>query len=114
MSSKRKWFAVAAVTLFVLMTQAVAQQSAQRVVIRAGHVLDVNSGKMLSDQAIVIEGDKIVSVGPASATPAADATTINLPNATVLPGLIDAHTHLTFNPNFGYEMLAILDSARRR
>jgi imidazolonepropionase-like amidohydrolase len=105
MSSKRKWFA--AVTLFVLMTQAVAQQSAQRVVIRAGHVLDVKSGKMLSDQAIVIEGDNIVGVGPASATPAADATTINLPNATVLPGLIDAHTHLTFNPSFGYEMLGI-------
>src|ERR1035441_2638225 len=107
MSSKRKRFAVAAVTLFVLMTQAVAQQSAQRVVIRAGHVLDVKSGKMLSDQAIVIEGDNIVAVGLASATPAADATTINLPNATVLPGLIDAHTHLTFNPSFGYEMLGI-------
>jgi imidazolonepropionase-like amidohydrolase len=107
MSSKIKWFAVAAVTLFVLITQAVAQQSTQRVVIRAGHVLDVKSGKMLSDRAIVIEGDNIVSVGPASATPAADATTINLPNATVLPGLIDAHTHLTFNPSFGYETLGI-------
>jgi len=107
MSSKIKWFAVAAVTLLVLITQAVAQQSTQRVVIRAGHLLDVKSGKMLSDQAIVIEGDKIVGVGPASATPAADATTINLPNATVLPGLIDAHTHLTFNPSFGYEMLGI-------
>jgi len=107
MSSKIKWFAVAAVTLFVLITQAVAQQSTQRVVIRAGHLLDVKSGKMLSDRAIVIEGDNIVSVGPASATPAADATTINLPNATVLPGLIDAHTHLTFNPSFGYETLGI-------
>jgi len=107
MSSKIKWFAVATVTLFVLITQAVAQQSTQRVVIRAGHLLDVKSGKMLSDQAIVIEGDNIVGVGPASATPAADATTINLPNATVLPGLIDAHTHLTFNPSFGYEMLGI-------
>jgi len=107
MSSKIKWFAVAAVTLFALITQAVAQQSTQRVVIRAGHLLDVKSGKMLSDQAIVIEGDNIVGVGPASATPAADATTINLPNATVLPGLIDAHTHLTFNPSFGYEMLGI-------
>ncbi len=61
---------------------------------------------MLSDQAIVIEGDKIVSVGPASAAPA-EASTINLPNATVLPGLIDAHTHLTFNPSFGYQTLAI-------
>jgi imidazolonepropionase-like amidohydrolase len=107
MSSKIKWFAVAAVTLFVLITQAVAQQSTQRVVIRAGHLLDVKSGKMLSDQAIVIEGDNIVGVGPASATPAADATTISLPNATVLPGLIDAHTHLTFNPSFGYETLGI-------
>jgi imidazolonepropionase-like amidohydrolase len=107
MSSKIKWLAVAAVTLFVLITQAVAQQSTQRVVIRAGHVLDVKSGKMLSDQAIVIEGDNIVGVGPASATPAADATTIDLPNATVLPGLIDAHTHLTFNPSFGYEILGI-------
>ena len=107
MSSKIKWFAVAAVTLFILITQAVTQQSTQRVVIRAGHVLDVKSGKMLSDRAIVIEGDNIVSVGPASATPAADATTINLPNATVLPGLIDAHTHLTFNPSFGYETLGI-------
>jgi imidazolonepropionase-like amidohydrolase len=107
MSSKMKWFAVVAVTLFVLITQAVAQQSTHRVVIRAGHVLDVKSGKMLSDQAIVIEGDNIVGVGPASASPAADATTINLPNATVLPGLIDAHTHLTFNPSFGYETLGI-------
>ncbi|HVR25473.1 MAG TPA: amidohydrolase family protein [Candidatus Polarisedimenticolia bacterium] len=107
MSSKIKWFAVAAVTLFVLITQAVAQRSTQRVVIRAGHLLDVKSGKMLSDQEIVIEGDNIVGVGPASATPATDATTINLPNATVLPGLIDAHTHLTFNPSFGYEMLGI-------
>jgi imidazolonepropionase-like amidohydrolase len=107
MSSKIKWFAVAAVTLFVLIMQAVAQQSTQRVVIRAGRVLDVKSGKMLTDQAIVIEGDNIVGVGPASATPAADATTINLPSATVMPGLIDAHTHLTFNPSFGYETLGI-------
>src|SRR5580658_7823711 len=107
MSARTKYFLVATFTLVVFMTQAVAQQSAQRVVIRAGHVLDVKSGQMLSDQAIVIEGDKIVSVGPASGAPAIDATTINLPNATVLPGLIDAHTHLTFNPSFGYETLAI-------
>jgi imidazolonepropionase-like amidohydrolase len=36
----------------------------------------------------------------------AGATVIELPNATVLPGLIDAHTHVTFNPNFGYSQLA--------
>jgi imidazolonepropionase-like amidohydrolase len=79
---------------------------ARRVVVRAGKVLDVKTGKFLSDQAIVIEGDKIVSVSPASAQ-TSGATVINLPNATVLPGLIDAHTHLTMNPNFGYQTLGI-------
>jgi len=84
-----------------------AQSSApSRVVVRPGHVLDVRTGKMMENQAIVIEGDKIVSVGPASSAPAG-ATTIDLPNATVLPGLIDAHTHLTMNPKFGYENLGI-------
>src|SRR5581483_5687388 len=67
---------------------------------------DVRSGKLLENQVIVIEGDRIVSVGPASSAPAG-ATTIDLPSATVLPGLIDAHTHLTFNPQFGYETLGI-------
>ncbi len=80
--------------------------TARRVVVRAGHVLDVKTGKMLSDQAIVIEGDKIVSVGPTAGAPG-DATVINLQNATVLPGLIDAHTHLTMNPSFGYQTLGI-------
>jgi len=78
-----------------------------RVVVRAGHVLDVRSGKMPADQAIVIEGDKIISVGPASSVQTGGATVIDLSNATVLPGLIDAHTHLTMNPNFGYQTLGI-------
>jgi imidazolonepropionase-like amidohydrolase len=80
----------------------------RRTVIRAERVLDVKTGQTLRDAAIVIEGEKIVSVGPASAVPpATDAMVISLPAATVLPGLIDAHTHLTFNPSFGYEMLGI-------
>ncbi len=93
-------------TVCLLPAQTAASQPSRRVVVHAGKLLDVKTGKMLSDQAIVIEGDKIVSVGPASAAPA-EASTINLPNATVLPGLIDAHTHLTFNPSFGYQTLAI-------
>lgn len=75
--------------------------------VRAGRVLDVKTGNTLQNQAIVIEGDKIVSIGPAAqAKTAPDATVIDLPNATLLPGLIDAHTHITFNPSFGYETLA--------
>jgi len=81
---------------------------AKRVVVRAGKLLDVKTGRTLTDQAIVIEGDKIVSLGPAStAQIPAVAIVIQLPGATVLPGLIDAHTHLTFNPSFGYQSLAI-------
>jgi len=77
-------------------------------VVRAGKLLDVKSGKLLANQAIVIEGDRITSVGPASELKASPSEkVIDLPNATVLPGLIDAHTHLTFDPHFGYETLPI-------
>jgi imidazolonepropionase-like amidohydrolase len=86
----------------------VAQQTTPRVVVHAGKLADVKSGKLLSDQAVVIQGDKIVSLGPASEVkPAASDKVIDLPNATVLPGLIDVHTHLTGDPSFGYESLAI-------
>lgn len=83
-------------------------QTPKRVVIHAGHLLDVKTGKMLADQVLVIEDGKIVSSGAASEikTPT-DAVRIELPNATVLPGLIDAHTHLTMDPRFGYDTLAI-------
>ncbi len=73
---------------------------------RAGKLLDVRTGKTLTNQAIVIEDGKIVSVGPDSGAPA-DAKVIDLSGKTVLPGLIDAHTHITFDPKFGYDRLAI-------
>ena len=76
-------------------------------VVRAGKLLDVRTGKMLSDQAIVVENGKIVSVGPDSGTTDAGVTVIDLSGKTVLPGLIDAHTHITFDPRFGYDRLAI-------
>jgi imidazolonepropionase-like amidohydrolase len=88
--------------------QSVGQQSSKVVAIHAGHVLDVKSGKLLPDQTIVIDDGKIASVGASAETKVpAGATVIELANATVLPGLIDAHTHLTFDPQFGYESLGI-------
>ena len=78
------------------------------VAVHAGHVLDVKTGKLLADQTLLIEDGKIISTGAAAeAKIPADAVRIDLPNATVLPGLIDAHTHLTMEPKFGYERLAI-------
>lgn len=102
----RKIFGILTVAVLGLSVRAVGQT--HHVVVHAGHLLDVKSGKTLNDQTIVIEDGKIASVGAsAEARVPADATRIDLPNATVLPGLIDAHTHLTMDPKFGYERLAI-------
>jgi imidazolonepropionase-like amidohydrolase len=87
---------------------AVAMGQARHVAVHAAHVLDVKSGKTLNDQIIVIEDGRIASVGAAAqANVPSDAVRVELPNATVLPGLIDAHTHLTMDPKFGYERLSI-------
>jgi imidazolonepropionase-like amidohydrolase len=96
------------IALLAFAVQLVAQQSSRHVAIHAGQVLDVKTGRLLSDQTLVIEDGKVLSVTASSETKApADAVRIDLPNATVLPGLIDAHTHLTMDQNFGYERLAL-------
>jgi len=89
--------------LLFLMTFAAPQEGSkrdsERVMVHAGKMLDVRSGKTLTDQAIVIEGGKIVSVGPMAQTHRLSGDRfVDLPNATVLPGLTDAHTHLTGDP----------------
>jgi imidazolonepropionase-like amidohydrolase len=72
-----------------------------RVLIRAGHVLDVRSGALKADQTIIVTGDLISGIGATSATPkGAQDREIDLRNMTVLPGLIDVHTHLTMDTNF--------------
>src|SRR5689334_4679104 len=87
----------------VSFAQQAAQQPQQPVVIHAGHMLDVKSGKILDNVTVLIEGDRISAIN-SGAVPT-DGKVIDLPDATLLPGLIDAHTHLTFDPNFGYQEL---------
>jgi imidazolonepropionase-like amidohydrolase len=94
---------LAAATLFAQQ----ATPSPTRTIIRAGKLLDVRTGKMLTNQAIVIEDGKIASVGADSGAADGGARVIDLSGKTVLPGLIDAHTHITFDPKFGYDRLAI-------
>ena len=104
MRSKR----LCSLAVFVALTLQLAAQTSQQIVIHAGHVLDVKTGKLLADQTVVIEDGKIVSLQAASDARAnANAVRIELPNATILPGLIDAHTHLTMDPMFGYAELGI-------
>jgi imidazolonepropionase-like amidohydrolase len=92
---------------FLFLSFAAAQQPPKRTIIHAGKILDVRSGKVLTDQSIVVEADKIVSIGP-FASASGGGTVIDLSKATVLPGLIDAHTHLTGDPkDVGFEALHI-------
>jgi imidazolonepropionase-like amidohydrolase len=85
--------------------------------VRAGKLLDVRSGKILTDQVIVIRGDKIDRVAPAAEINIPpDATQVDLTRATVLPGLIDAHTHifLTGEDNGRYDEQLLKESWQYR
>lgn len=67
--------------------------SAQVIVVKAGHLVDPDSGTVLTDQTIVIRDHKIAEVGKGVAVPPG-AKVIDLSSMTVLPGLIDCHTHV--------------------
>lgn len=83
---------------FVLATALAAAQTAPPehwIVVKAGHLFDGKSDKLLANQLVIIHGDRITEVGPAQRVKIpAGADVIDLSRATVLPGLIDAHTHV--------------------
>ena len=97
MSRIRKLALVSALALVAMVStvQLRAQSTAPFTLVKAGRLLDPRTGNVLAPAAVLIEGDKIKQVGPPSQiqTPVG-ATTIDLGNATLLPGLIDSHTHL--------------------
>ena len=72
---------------------ALAQTAPKRVAIRAGRLIDGKGGAPITNALILVEGDKITSVTPGG-TPPAGAEVIDLSGSTVLPGLIDTHTHI--------------------
>src|SRR5437588_9601060 len=98
--------------------------------VRAARLLDPRTGNVLSPAAVLIEGDKIKLVGsPSQISAPGGSKTIDLGNATLLPGLIDSHTHLLMDCVFpteaerarhlngGYapeQLLAIVESPSKR
>ncbi|OFV83590.1 MAG: Xaa-Pro dipeptidase [Acidobacteria bacterium RIFCSPHIGHO2_12_FULL_67_30] len=91
----RRLFCPPVLAAVLLTATATAGEPSRTVALRCGRVLDVRSGALLRDQVVVVSGDRIVVVGPAASTPVpAGADVIDLSGATVLPGLIDTHTHL--------------------
>src|SRR6202051_4702729 len=102
------------VVVFVLAT-VLSAQAQQVTAVRAGKMFDPKSGTNLSNQVVLITGDKITEVGPADKVKIpAGVKVIDLSQATVLPGLIDGHVHLTTEVGgLQHEMLVALDSAKR-
>jgi imidazolonepropionase-like amidohydrolase len=66
----------------------------QRILVKAAHLIDGRADTPKEGFAVLIEGDRIAQVGPAASLPSAGAKVIDLGNAWLLPGLIDAHTHV--------------------
>jgi imidazolonepropionase-like amidohydrolase len=92
------WVAVGSSIVF---GQAAKPSTASRTLVRAGHLLDVKTGEVLDAQTIVVNGDTISSVGATSTVPAQPGdTVVDLGDMTVMPGLIDVHTHITGVTNF--------------
>ena len=102
----KRFFPRAAALLFVVST-ALAETAPPLpvVIVKAGHLIDTAAGVVRNNQAIVIEGDKIKSVGAVDEimkSPPVGAEIIDLGKATVLPGLIDCHTHVVSQPENYY------------
>jgi imidazolonepropionase-like amidohydrolase len=84
--------------------------------VRAGKLLDVRSGKLLDNQIIVIRGQRVDRIAPASEQIPAGAKVVDLSQATILPGLIDCHTHIMLadTDNSHYEEYLLKDSYQYR
>ncbi len=75
-----------------------ADSTGHALVIHAGHLIDTEAGRVLAAQTILVRDGVIVEVGASVPTPK-DARVVDLSAYTVMPGLIDAHTHLTIDPD---------------
>ena len=75
--------------------------SPHRTLVRAAHLVDIRAGRTLDGQTLIVSGDRIVAVQPtAQVQPQSGDVVLDLGDVTLLPGMIDVHTHLTMETNF--------------
>jgi imidazolonepropionase-like amidohydrolase len=98
-----------AVLCGVLLAGAAPAQQSETIVIRAARMLDVAKGELISDAVVVVAGNRIAAVNPAALP--AGARTIDLGGATLLPGLMDMHTHLTYDLDQEFHLRAVRETA---
>ena len=101
---KRALWSLAGLALALLSLAAAPEPAPRIVAVRAGRLIDGRGGPPVRDAVILIQGDRVTAAGPGLAIPAG-AEVIDLSKKTVLPGLIDCHTHLTTQSGDYYEDL---------
>jgi imidazolonepropionase-like amidohydrolase len=80
-------------------------------VITAARLVDVRSGTLVADPQVLVRDGRIAAVGKAGDAVPQDATRIDLPGKTLLPGLVDMHVHITSDPRYGgYSRLQFSDA----
>ena len=84
---------IGTISFLLIVVFGIAQNS-KTTIIKAGKLIDVENGTVLINQMILVRNDSIIQIGNKINIPK-DATIIDLSNYTVLPGLIDCHTHIT-------------------
>ena len=105
-------FAIASLSLFATAagqpSTKTSQEASAVIVLRAQRMLDVVSGRMVSPAVVVIEKDRIKSVNPGTVP---KGTVIDLGDVTILPGLMDMHTHLSFDIEGNWLHRSVTDTA---
>ena len=91
-------------------TSLYAADAQKAIVLKAAHLFDGKSKTLTANGMVVVQGDKIVEVG-SNVSPPADAEVIDLGDATLSPGFIDAHTHLTMDFSGDYDKTRIAQLA---